>query len=170
MYSQVVARYLKHYEYSLNDRRLRLCEDDLIDLQKWRHRVVQTKVKLDATRDFISYHSIAESDRSSWDLLLKDLSHVSSKIERYGKSLERIIPVATSVFQLGEYRRSAIEAVYVRRLTYIALIFVLLSWVAALFSMGNEFAPGQRLFWVYFAVSVPSCLAFFVGAVVLSKS
>lgn len=169
MYSQLVARYLKHYEYSLNDTRSSLREDELIDLQKWRHRTVQTKIKLDATRDFISYHSIAESNSDPWDLLLIDLNHLSGNIERYGQSLERIIPIATSVFQLGHSRRSVIESVYIRRLTYVALIFVPLSWVAAMFSMGNEFAPGQRLFWVYFTVSVPFCLVFFIGSVVLSK-
>ena len=49
------------------------------------------------------------------------------------------------------------------RLTALAVIFIPLSYVAALFSMADAFAPGGQLFWVYFVTAVP--LAVGVGVV-----
>ena len=68
------------------------------------------------------------------------------------------MPVATAVVQLLDARRSIAEAVNVRRLTYIALVFVPLSWVATLFSMAEKYAPGSGDFWVYFATALPLLL------------
>ncbi|TLS21549.1 uncharacterized protein PpBr36_10192 [Pyricularia pennisetigena] len=42
------------------------------------------------------------------------------------------------------------------RLAYIALIFVPLSWAASLFSMAGGYGPGGELFWMYFAIALPS--------------
>ncbi|OAL37069.1 hypothetical protein AYO20_03546 [Fonsecaea nubica] len=167
LYSQVMARYLAHYEYSFKDIELVLRgeRDDMIELQKWRHRAIQSQFKIQSTRQFVACclaQSKAEEERGPWDLILNDLDHLSTKIEVYGQSMERMVSVVTSMFQLIDSRRSIAEAVNVRRLTIIALIFVPLSWVASLFSMTDDFAPGQSRFWLYFAVAVPLCVA--IGA------
>lgn len=66
-----------------------------------------------------------------------------------------MVPMATSMVQLLESRRSMLEAANVSRLTFIALVFVPLSWVASLFSMADDYSPGHRNFWVYFATALP---------------
>ncbi|OAG37291.1 hypothetical protein AYO21_08476 [Fonsecaea monophora] len=167
LYSQVMARYLAHYEYSFKDIELVLRgeRDDMIELQKWRHRAIQSQFKIQSTRRFVAYclaRSPAEKERGPWDLILNDLDHLSTKIEVYGQSMERMVSVVTSMFQLIDSRRSIAEAINVRRLTIVALVFVPLSWVASLFSMTDDFAPGQSRFWLYFAVAVPLCVA--IGA------
>lgn len=169
VYSQVLARFLKHYEYSLDGARQQVHEGDMIQLQKWRHRIIQTRFKLNSTKEFISYHCTAEPERAAWELLLRDLDSVSLKISQYGQSLERIIPVAASMALLFHYQRSATEATFIKRLTCAALVFVPLSWVAALFSMTDDFAPGQPKFWVYFVVSLPFCLFTVLGTLVMSN-
>ena len=167
LYSQVVSRFLKHYEYSLNDARIRAGEDDIMGLQKWRHRIIQTQFKLRSFKAFISYHSTPSSNRTEWDMVQRDLDNLLLKLSRYGKSLERVIPTAASMALLSHYRRSATEATVIRRLTCVALVFVPLSWVAALFSMTNDFAPGQPRFWVYFVVSAPFCLTTVLGTIMI---
>ena len=155
LYSQVLARYLKHYECSLNGIKSGVYEDEIMDLQKWRHRAIETQFKLQSTRDFISHRSTAEPTAALWSSIMMDLDCLLRKIEKYGQSIERMIPVATSAVQLFDGRRSMTQSVNVKRLTYLTLIFVPMSWVAAIFSMAGDFAPGQPKFWVYFAVAVP---------------
>ncbi|KAK7751001.1 hypothetical protein SLS62_006986 [Diatrype stigma] len=164
LYSQVMGRYLVKYEYSFKNIEsvLHGVNDDIIELQKWRHRAIQSQYKIQSARQFIA-HRLTEEKRDythsgPWDLILKDLDHLSNKIEYYGQSLERMIPVVTSMVQLLDSRRSIAEAVNVRRLTIIALVFVPLSWVASLFSMADGYAPGQPMFWIYFVVAVPVCI------------
>lgn len=51
--------------------------------------------------------------------------------------------------------RSAREAKSVKALTILGVIFVPLAYVASLFSMSDSYRPGEKLFWVYFAVAFP---------------
>lgn len=60
---------------------------------------------------------------------------------------------------------ASIGAQAVGRLTSIAAIFVPISLIAAIFSMGGEFAAGQTKFWIFWATSagvmLPACLFLF---------
>jgi hypothetical protein len=51
-----------------------------------------------------------------------------------------------------------LQAANITRLTYIALVFVPLSWVTGLFSMSEHYSPGQEQFWIYFATALPLLL------------
>ncbi|ENH63855.1 hypothetical protein FOC1_g10007996 [Fusarium oxysporum f. sp. cubense race 1] len=75
-----------------------------------------------------------------------------------------MVMVATSLIQLLDSRRSILEAINTKRLTFLALIFVPLAWVSSLFSISDGYNPGHDLFWVYFATALP------VPAVVLLLS
>lgn len=174
IYSQVVARFLKHYEFSLNSpcsapRSPVISNAESIDLQKWKHRLIASQSKLASTRDYIGAHSPPAAARPSQDLLMiQDLTHLKDKFDRYAHAFERVVPIATSVVQISEHRRSVADSAALRRLTYIAFVFVPASWVAAIFSMASEFGPGQPKFWVYFAVSVPFCAAIILGSLLVS--
>ncbi|KAI1652728.1 hypothetical protein F4813DRAFT_300727 [Daldinia decipiens] len=169
LYSQVLGRFMKRYEYSFRNNELQLDQDEMMDLHKWRHRIMQSRFKLELTRNFVSYHSGVETKREAWTFVLTDLDHLSRKIEQYGLCLEQMIPVAASMTQLLDSRRSLMESVGVKRLTYVALVFVPLSSVAAIFSMPGDFAPGQSQFWVYFAVAVPLCICIFACILVIES-
>ena len=56
------------------------------------------------------------------------------------------------------------ESHLLSKLTYLALIFVPLSYVASIFSMGGDFLPGASHFWVYFATALPATTIIFVFA------
>lgn len=73
-----------------------------------------------------------------WNLVLRDIGQVKAQLRDYNNSFEQMIPVATSMVQLLEARRSLFEAGNTTRLTYIALVFVPLSWIA------NLSAPGDK--------------------------
>ena len=66
-----------------------------------------------------------------------------------------MVPVVMSMMQLVDTRRSTEVTEYVKRLSYIAIIFLPLSYPAALFSMSPDFEISGRLFWVYPLTAVP---------------
>lgn len=54
-----------------------------------------------------------------------------------------------------ESGQSFLETINVFRLTYLALVFVLLTFMSSLFGMAEDIASGAKDFWVYFAVAIP---------------
>lgn len=155
LYTHLSSRYSKYYEYSLRDMKNRLHDNDIVDLQRWRRRSKQSQYKLTVLGEFIDYWKQHEDHDERWNLVLKDINHVREQLQHYSQSLEQMVTVATSMVQLLDSRRSIVEAVNVRRLTYIALVFVPLSWVASLFSMSDAYSPGHEYFWAYFATALP---------------
>lgn len=155
LYMHLMSRYFKYYEYSLRDIENRLHDSDIIDLQRWRRRSMQSRQKLILLSEFVDYWLHQEADKQPWNLVLKDIKYMLSQLEHYNRSLEHMVPVAMSMVQLLDSRRRMLEAANVSRLTFIALVFVPLSWVASLFSMSDNYSPGQKNFWVYFATALP---------------
>jgi Mg2+ and Co2+ transporter CorA len=155
LYTHLTSRYFKYYEYTVQDIENRLHNSDIIDLQRWRRRSMQSQHKLNLLSEFIDYWLQQESNKQPWSLIQKDIKHLQSQLEHFERSLEHIIPVATSMVQLLDSRRWMLEAANVSRLTFIALVFVPLSWVASLFSMSENYSPGEENFWVYFATALP---------------
>jgi hypothetical protein len=74
-------------------------------------------------------------------------------------SYQRTVESTTEVYSHaaeGEGMRSAnAQSNSVARLTGLATVFVPLSLIAAIFSIGGDYAVGGARFWVYFVVSVP---------------
>ncbi|KAK0706120.1 hypothetical protein B0T26DRAFT_655760 [Lasiosphaeria miniovina] len=155
LYTHLMSRYFKYYEYTLHGIENRLHDSDIIDLQRWRRRSMQSQHKLILLSEFVDYWLPQEADKQPWNLIRKDIKHVLSQIEHYHRSLEHTVPVATSMVQLLDSRRWMLEAANVSRLTFIALVFVPLSWVASVFSMSENYSPGHENFWVYFATALP---------------
>lgn len=158
LYSHIVSRYHKHYEYSLQDVHKRPLESDIVDLQRWRRRLTQSRQKLSLLSQFITYWRKDEVDKQPWDMLLLDIDSIISKLEHYGHSMEQVVPVATAMVQLLDARESARQAANVTTLTYIATVFVPMSWIAGLFSMSDRFLPGGEKFWVYVSTAFPLSL------------
>lgn len=168
LYVHLVSRYQKYYEYSLQDIHKRPLESDIVDLQRWRRRITQSRQKLGAMSQFITYWRKDEVDKHHWDMLLLDIDSTISKLHAYGHSMEQVVPIATGMVQLLDARESGRQAANVTTLTYIALVFVPLSWTAGLFSMSDRFLPGGEKFWVYVSTAFPlSLVVLFVSVVPL---
>lgn len=155
IYVHLLSRYFKYYEYSLHDIQHRLHDSDIVDLQRWRRRSMQSQQKLRLLATFIDHWLWKETNKQPWDMVQQDISHVLSQLEHYSRSLEQMVPVATSMAQILDSQRAMLQTANVSRLTFIALVFVPLSWVASLFSMSHEYAPGHGQFWVYIATALP---------------
>ena len=158
LYNSILSRYVKYYESSIHTLHLDLQEDDLQGLQPWRRRSRQSMHKLRLIETFVKRHKDTEPVKEPWDEVLSDIDHISSQMSEWAKFLESMVPMATSMLQLTDSRRSQAEARNVKRLTYVALFFIPLSFVAGLFSMAEYVAPWGERFWLYLAVAVPLLL------------
>ncbi|KAF5240680.1 hypothetical protein FAUST_4206 [Fusarium austroamericanum] len=166
-YIHLISRYSKNYEYSLQDISSRLYSSDITDLQRWRRRIRQSRHKLTLLAEFCKFWISQEgvdSNKTTWNSFLRDIDYLQYQLQDYNQSLEQMVTVATSMVQLLDSRQSIFEAVSVRRLTYLALTFAPLAWVASLFSMSEPYLPGHNGFWVYFATAIPLlCVVFLLS-------
>ncbi|KAI0020004.1 hypothetical protein F4780DRAFT_395409 [Xylariomycetidae sp. FL0641] len=171
VYWQLMSRYVKLYEYSFQTvpSLIKRFEDqDMLDLQRWQRRALQSQQKLRITIGFVEYwRTRSQPDRyEEWDSLVSDLQYVQAQIQQCARSLEMLHPIITSLVQLMDSRKSLSEAAYVKRLTYLAMVFIPLTFVTGLFSMASDYAPGSNQFWVYWAISLPVTLTVLALAII----
>lgn len=170
LYRLLMSRYIKYYEYSFPTVRSRLEHfetNDILDLHRWRRRTQQSLHKLQMTRRFVEHRREKEQrlDReqeakpdepSTWDQLVMDLKYLEEQIEQHARSLEALGPIMTSLVQLIDSHKSIAQAEDIRRLTYIAIAFIPLTYITGIFSMSEPYGPGRKYFWVYWVAAVPT--------------
>lgn len=188
LYGLLMSRYIKYYEYSFPTvpSRLEHFEKvDILDLHRWRRRSLQSLQKLRMTRRFVEHWRAKEDnsnldkevttetgtssrDLSTWDLLVMDLKYLEEQIDQHSRSLEALNPIITALVQLIDSHKSISQAEDIRRLTYIAIAFIPLSYITGIFSMSEPYGPGSDRFWVYWVTAVPTA-AFIMGSLALGS-
>jgi CorA-like Mg2+ transporter protein len=161
VYIQIMNSYIKSYEYSFESvgRKIdSVRNEDVVELHRWRRRSKQSLHKLRVLKACVEHWKQERPDSQRSDLLLRDIQHVIDQIEQDRHSIDILASIATSMVQLMDARRSVVEAMSVRHLTYIALIFIPLAFVASLFSMTGDYAPGKSRFWIYWVTALPLLL------------
>jgi hypothetical protein len=139
-------------------------QSNLLSLQSWRRSSLGSLVKVRAVTNFLSSHCATVPPSAIWSSLMTDYMHIATHIELYSRRLQDMIPVITSLGQIIESRQSFTETRNIGRLTYLALVFVPLTYVSSIFSMTGDTAPGRKFFWVYFAVAIPMLAVVFLVA------
>lgn len=167
IYVEIMSNSVKTYEYSLGMPadlwNLSKLDSDLSSLQVWGRRCMQTTYKLNLILQFLRTSTdTPRPNMERYALLIEDYEYLRAMVHLYGNRLESMVPVVTSIVQVVDTRRSLRETENVTRLTYLALLFVPLSFVTGLFSM-NGGVPGHVLA-IYFAVAIPLCTAVFAFA------
>jgi hypothetical protein len=169
-YVSVMHYSIREYEYSIDEppvlfQKLDKLNSDLRSLQSWRRRSMQSQHKINQVTRFIRSHERKDQLHSECcRALLDDYEHIGVHIDGYGQRLENMLPVVTSLVQITDSRRSYAESSNVRRLTYLAQVFVPLTFTSGLFSMDVDMTPGREQFWMYFVVALPVTLLVFLIA------
>jgi Mg2+ and Co2+ transporter CorA len=155
IYSLLMGRYVQLYEFSFDEIQQRSStdiSDVILDIHRWRRRSQRSLEKLQALNTFID-KQLDQTKTSK--RFTENIELVSNRIVQYRTALESTVPTIMSMIQLMDSRRATVEAVYVKRLTYIALFFLPLSFVASLFSMSESFAVNTSGFKTYLATAFP---------------
>jgi hypothetical protein len=159
-YICLLAYSVEHLECSIEDRSISAAELPKLEsyirhLQSWRRRSTTSASKVRSLAGFVKSGGTDSQGSEIWASLVRDYEHIAARIDSLGRRLEALTPVVTSFIMIVESRRSFLETMNVSRLTYLALIFVPLTFVSSLFSMVGDTAPDAKHFWVYFAVAIP---------------
>jgi hypothetical protein len=160
VYTLLMSAYVKFYEYSFRNPTKRSMEADIVDLQRWRRRGKQSLHKLALVEQSLQCivphpHDDASLDNTAYQKLRQDFRYLSTQVEYYSQSFESTLSVAASIVQLTDARRSIDEAINMRNLTYIALVFIPMTFASGLLSMQDDFLPGRKDFGTYLALAVP---------------
>lgn len=185
LYSLLMGRYVKYYEYSTKTVQSRIEsfeKNDMLELHRWRRRSLQSIYKLDMLRRFVEHRVCKEEspsrnvkattdattreDSMSWNLLIGDIKYLEGQIMQHARSLEALNPIITALVQLVDSKRAISQAEDTRRLTYIAIIFLPMSFMTGIFSMSESYGPGSDRFWIYWAVALPLTV-FLIGSLAL---
>jgi len=113
------------------------------------------------TSEGSDHGAVRNDDSRTFDLealLQKDLKVVKERLRHMHSDLDSTLNVITSMAQTLQGSVSASEAELASGLSLAALVFVPLAFTSGIFSMGGDFLPGERFFWVYFVVAVPFTL------------
>lgn len=120
-----------------------------------------TAHKIRHVLDLLKHRVIKDEDVDCRALLSADYRHIARSTDTYGRRLELLVFITTSLIQIIDPRRSLTETMNISRLTYLALSFIPFTFVSGLFSMNDDIASGGKLFGLYFAVSNPLCILVF---------
>ena len=109
------------------------------------------------------YHDEVESNLRSLGINMdmesddegKELLSVLKRLQGFKEKMESLTSVVAGMLSVRQADLSQKESKLVSRLTFVALVFIPLSFTASIFSMGGDFLPGSSHFWVYFAAAVP---------------
>jgi Mg2+ and Co2+ transporter CorA len=174
----VMNYHIKRYEYSIEGQKtiaqdLDRLNTDLNSLQRWKRRNLSSKQKIGAIRRFVDSHvghvvgeskTMLQADSMNSRCLVEDFGYLTASLDQYSERLESMLPVVMSLVQISDTRRSLAEAANISRLTYLAFVFIPLSFTSSLFSMNTDIGPGGRHFWIYFVVAIPITAATFLLA------
>ncbi|KAM7211395.1 hypothetical protein V8F06_013219 [Rhypophila decipiens] len=97
-------------------------------------------------------------DAKMWRYIHRMLGNYAKMFERVADSYTQVVAIKEAQSSTIQAQASATQAQFVGRLTFLGTLFLPASLVAGVLSMGGDFLPGQRLFWVYIAVLIPVLL------------
>lgn len=130
------------------------------EINTWRRRLVwyvdETRQNLDSLA--IDPSSTATSLSRESQAHERDFISIHNRLTTYQAWAESLLNAVMAHVNLMETEKTVAESRSLARLTVLGFIFVPISFVCSLFSMGGDFAVGEDRFWVYIVVVVPLTL------------
>jgi hypothetical protein len=86
---------------------------------------------------------------------LEEFNIIFNRLRFEKNRIESLIPVVIGACTILEAQGGAMESRHVNALTKLLALFVPISAVAGMLSMGDRYLPGKADFWVFWATAVP---------------
>ena len=109
-------------------------------------------------------HGSSSSPQDSLESLRADFQMILDDIDSIQAHISQLVSVATATQSLDESRQAMEQNKNVTRLTYLATLFIPLSFISGLLSMVPDVTQLQQTFWIYFVIAIPVTVAAFVTA------
>jgi hypothetical protein len=130
-------------------RGLEWLENNLFHIYSWKRRCSQLHDWTDWNLQELRISaSASETDQQDWLFIKK-------RLELCETCSRDIVVSALGLLSLIESHKSVEEAESARVLALLGTVYLPLSLAAGILSMGGDFTPGRRQFWIFFAVAAP---------------
>lgn len=138
-------------------------------LHPWRRNMSLYRAMItDAIHRLYSEHSPDQATKLDDDRGLQslrpDFQIILDGIDGLQNHISQLVSVATAFQSLDENRRAINQNNNVARLTYLATLFIPLSFVSGLLSMVPDVTQLRQTFWIFFVVAIPVTTAALVAA------
>ncbi|KAL8704850.1 MAG: hypothetical protein Q9201_002009 [Fulgogasparrea decipioides] len=131
----------------------------LDNLHTWRRRFpIYKDIVSAALEKIIRREKFLYSTANSLRVLEKDFDVLLNQLDDLHNRAERMMSVVTAVLSIEESQKALQQNRSLGRLTYLAALFVPLSFISSFFSMSDDVAKLKKTFWIYFVVAVPVTL------------
>ena len=136
----------------------------LDNLHTWRRRFpIYKNILSEGMEKIIRRDDFLYSTDNSLRVLEKDFEFLLSNLDDLHSRAERMMSVVTAVLSIEESQKALQQNRSLGRLTYLAAIFVPLSFISSFFSMSEDITRLDKTFWIYFVVALPvTLMALFV--------
>ena len=136
----------------------------LDNLHTWRRRFpIYKNILSEGMEKIILRDDFLYSTQNSLRLLEKDFEYLLSNLDDLHSRAERMMSVVTAVLSIEESQKALQQNRSLGRLTYLAAIFVPLSFISSFFSMNEDITRLDKTFWIYFVIALPvTSVALFV--------
>ncbi|KAH6661966.1 hypothetical protein B0J14DRAFT_707890 [Halenospora varia] len=92
---------------------------------------------------------------ADWTYLYMELQHWKTDTDILTSSQLNLLKALDSKRAQVDSERERTEARDLNRLSYMGVFFIPMGCATGILSMGNDFSPGKRQFWVFFVIWVP---------------
>ena len=139
----------------------KIIDDEVMTkLHPWRRNMALYRAMIADSVDRVFGKNIPGQDSQaaidhSLPALFRDFQIILDDIDGIQAHISQVVSVATALQSLEENRRALNQNNNVARLTYLATIFIPLSFVSGFLSMQPDIAKLGRTFWIFFAIAIP---------------
>ena len=128
----------------------------LESLHTWRRRFpIYKNILSEAMEKVIRREGFLYATRRSLKILEKDFELLLSNLDDLQSRADRMMSVVTAVLSIEESQKALQQNRSLGRLTYLAALFVPLSFISSFFSMSEDITKLNKTFWVYSVTALP---------------
>jgi Mg2+ and Co2+ transporter CorA len=98
---------------------------------------------------------VGEKEAAEW-------RYIYNTLQEYNESFASVTNYYTQIMGVRESQMSNLQARSAGHLAVLGTLFVPMSIITGILSMGGDFLPGERRFWVFWAIVIPILLVSFL--------
>jgi hypothetical protein len=114
--------------------------------------------------------SLEFKSHHNWKDCSKDFQYIYFRLKILKQRADTLMQAMTGLASIAGNRQNLEEAKRVKRLNLLALLFIPLAYTSSLFSMQDQFSPGNPKFWIYWITALLCVAVTFAATWILDSA
>ena len=145
-------------------------DDCLQRLYKWQRRLPFYTSWIKAAIHDLECRYLTDCNTAKyWHELIKDYYDIHRRMESMQSRADKTMLLAIAAITIDESKSKTKASHTVSPITYVAFIFIPMSFVSSFLSMNNDFNAKGMVYWVFFMIALPLSLTTFLLALYWEK-